>query len=72
MYFDEEIARCLFWGIVSDTNRFLFNTNADTLRTVANLVEDYNLDTESLYRDLLIRPLSEISRLNRRYYRSIE
>jgi len=60
MYFDEEIARCLFWGIVSDTNRFLFNTNADTLRTVANLVEDYNLDTESLYRDLLIRPLSEI------------
>ena len=60
MYFDEEIARCLFWGIVSDTNRFLFNTNANTLRAVASLVEDYNLDTESLYRDLLIRPLSEI------------
>ena len=60
MYFDEEIARCLFYGIVSDTNRFLFNTNQNTLRLVADLIEEYNLDTEELYKDLLRRPLSEI------------
>ena len=60
MYMDEEIAKCLFWGIVSDTNRFLFNTNATTLRTVADLVETYTLDVESLYKELLKRPLSEI------------
>ena len=60
MYMDEEIAKCLFWGIISDTNRFLFNTNATTLRTVADLVETYTLDVESLYKELLKRPLSEI------------
>lgn len=60
MYLDNEIAKCLFYGIVSDTNRFLFNTNQNTLRIVADLIQDYNLDTEELYRDLLSRPLSEI------------
>ena len=60
MYIDEEIAQCLFWGIISDTNRFLFSTRADTLRLVADLIEDYTLDIEDLYRDLLIRPMSEI------------
>ena len=60
MFFDNEIAKCLFYGIVSDTNRFLFNTNQNTLRIVADLIEGYNLDTEELYRDLLSRPLSEI------------
>jgi phosphoesterase RecJ-like protein len=60
MYMDEEIAKCLFWGIISDTNRFLFNTNANTLRTVADLIETYSLDVENLYKELLKRPLSEI------------
>ena len=60
MYMDEDIAKCLFWGMISDTNRFLFSTNANTLRTVADLIEDYTLDIEDLYRDLLIRPMSEI------------
>ena len=60
MYMDEDIAKCLFWGIISDTNRFLFNTNANTLRIVADLIEEYTLDIESLYSDLLLRPMSEI------------
>ena len=60
MYIDETIAKCLFWGIISDTNRFLFSTNARTLRLVADLIETYTLDIEDLYRDLLIRPMSEI------------
>jgi phosphoesterase RecJ-like protein len=60
MYIDVEIAKCLFYGIISDTNRFLFNTNQETLRIVADLIEDYSLDTTSLYRDLLLRPISEI------------
>jgi phosphoesterase RecJ-like protein len=60
MYFDTEVAKCLFYGIVSDTNRFLFNTNENTLRIVANLIEEYKLDTEELYSDLLLRPISEI------------
>ena len=60
MYMDLEIAKCLFYGIISDTNRFLFNTNEETLRTVADLIEEFKLDTEELYRDLLLRPISEI------------
>ncbi len=60
MYIDEEIAKCLFWGIISDTNRFLYSNTPNTLRVVADLIDEFDLNTEELYKDLLNRPLSEI------------
>ena len=60
MYIDDEIARYIFMGIVSDTNRFMFNTNPRVLRVTADLIEKYNIDVENTYHDLFRRPLSEV------------
>ena len=60
MVIDDEIAKYIFIGIISDTNRFMFNTNPNTLRTVAELVEKYNIDIENTYHELYRRPLSEV------------
>lgn len=60
MYIDSEIAKYIFLGIVSDTNRFLFNTNFNTFEIVHMLVKEYNLDIEKLYQNLYMRPISEI------------
>lgn len=60
MELDQEIASYIFMGIVSDTNRFLFNTTHVTFKIMHNLVEKYNLDVEELYQNLFMRPLSEI------------
>ena len=55
-----EVAKFLFYGIVSDTNRFLFNTSIDTFNIVEELIEKYNLNTEELYRNLYARPFNEV------------
>lgn len=60
MVIDDEIASYLFMGIISDTNRFLFNTTYKTFEMMARLVEKYNLDVEELYQNLYMRPLCEI------------
>ncbi len=60
MVLDSEIATYLFIGIVSDTNRFLFNTTYKTFEIIKNLVQKYNIDIESAYRNLYTRPISEI------------
>lgn len=60
MEIDQEIASYIFMGIVSDTNRFLFNTTHVTFEIMHNLVEKYNLNVEELYQNLFMRPLSEI------------
>lgn len=57
---DKEIAKHLYYGIVSDTNRFLFNTTADTFKLVEGLVREYDLEIEEIYRNLYARPLSEV------------
>ncbi len=59
---NKEIASHLFMGIVSDTNRFLFNTATPKLfRLIANLIEEYQLDDLfSLYQNLYLRPMSEV------------
>ena len=41
---NEEIAKLVFMGIVSDTNRFLYSTNAKTFELVNRLLVEYNLD----------------------------
>lgn len=56
-----EIAGKLFLGLVSDSNRFLFqNSTEHTFRLVADLLRDYHSDIVSLYQDLYMRPLHEV------------
>lgn len=57
---DEVTAGFIYIGIVSDTNRFLFNTNSKTLVLCADMIKKYKLDTENLYRKLYSKPLSEV------------
>ena len=55
-----EIATNLFAGIVSDTNRFLFNTTSETFNLVSILIKKYKLDIEKIYRGVYSKPLSEV------------
>ena len=58
---DKDIAEKLFWGIVSDTNRFMFNNSTcKTFFLVGELLKKYDLDINKLYEPLYLRPLSEI------------
>lgn len=56
----QEIAEKLFIGIASDTNRFMFNSNAATFYKLANLLSEYNLDIATLYSKLYLRPINEV------------
>ncbi len=57
---NEHIARNLFIGLVSDTNRFSFrNSTPKTFRLVADLLEKYPLDIEKIYQEIYMRPLNE-------------
>ncbi len=58
---DKQIAEQIFWGIVSDTNRFMFNNSTSkTFHLVGDLIDKYNLDINTLYAPLYARPLSEV------------
>lgn len=58
---DEVIASQIFWGIISDTNRFMFNNSSpDTFHLIGNLIEKYHLNINKLYEPLYLRPLEEV------------
>ncbi len=57
---DDEIAKTLFLGIVSDSNRFLYSTSYKTHKLISELLKKYEFDTTPLYSNLYARPLSEI------------
>ena len=58
---DKMIAEQLFWGIVSDTNRFMFNnSSAKTFHLVGDLIKKYDLDINKLYEPLYLRPFAEV------------
>lgn len=58
---NKSIMEKLFLGLVSDTNRFMFNNStSSTFMVVSNVIRDYNIDISSLYAELYMRPLSEI------------
>lgn len=58
---DEEIASEIFWGIISDTNRFMFNNSSpETFHLVGDLIKKYHLNINKLYEPLYLRPLEEI------------
>jgi len=58
---DTSVAEKLFWGIVSDTGRFMHGyTSTKTLKLVTRMIEETNLDFTSLYEPLYLRPLAEV------------
>lgn len=62
---DKKCAEYLFYGIVADTGRFLFNNAtpdalASTLKIAASLISDYQLDSNYLYHNLYKRPINEL------------
>ena len=58
---DDSIAELLYMGLVSDSNRFLFNScNYKTFESVTKLMKDYNFDLEMAYQKLYMRPLNEV------------
>lgn len=55
------IAEKLYWGIVSDTGRFMHGyTSCRTFELVTRMIEEVNLDFTSLYEPLYMRPLAEV------------
>ena len=58
---DSNIAKTLYMGLVSDSNRFLFNScNSKTFLTVSNLLDKYPFDLQEKYEKLYMRPISEV------------
>ena len=58
---NSNIARNLLVGIISDSNRFLFNpVNENVFFKVGDLIKKYKLNLQSIYEDIYIRPMSEV------------
>ena len=58
---NKEIAELLYMGLVSDSNRFLFNNcSSSTFKNVSEILKDYDLDLSSIYNILYLRPMSEV------------
>lgn len=55
-----EIIGKLFQGLVSDTNRFLFNTDAELFSFLSKILKKYPLNFPELYQKLYMRPLHEV------------
>ncbi len=58
---NKEVAELLYMGLVSDSNRFLFNSSTyKTFGIVSKYMEKYDFDLASIYQKLYLRPLSEV------------
>ncbi len=58
---DSNIAELLYLGLVSDSNRFLFNScDSDTFGTVSRFIKDFPFDMGKAYEKIYLRPLSEV------------
>lgn len=58
---NESIAELLYMGIVSDSNRFLFNScQSNTFLAVSKLLDYYPIDLSKAYEKLYLRPLNEV------------
>ena len=58
---NEGIAELLYLGLVSDSNRFLFNScTPDTFQLVADYMREYPFDLAKAYEKLYFRPLNEV------------
>ena len=55
------VAEKLFMGLVSDSNRFLFNSSTyKTFHLVTQYLKKYPMDLAKLYQNLYMRPMSEV------------
>lgn len=58
---NSEIAELLYLGLVSDSNRFLFNScKSETFELVSKYLKDYPIDLGKAYEKLYFRPLNEV------------
>ena len=57
---NQSIIEKLFIGLVSDTNRFLFNSDSSLFSFVSKILKEYPLDLPHLYQQLYMRPLHEV------------
>lgn len=58
---NSEIAQTLYCGLVSDTNRFLFDsTTSHTFQLVSYYLEKYPFVLSEVYKALYLRPLKEV------------
>ncbi len=58
---NSSIAELLYMGLVSDSNRFLFNScGYNTFKIVSMYLEKYPFDISKAYQKLYMRPLNEI------------
>ncbi len=61
LQYNNDIAELLYMGIVSDSNRFLFNScTSKTFSTVSKLLEYCDIDISKVYEKLYLRPLNEV------------
>lgn len=58
---NKQIAETLYYGLISDSNRFLFNTcGPRTFKLVGEYLEKYQFDLKELYQKMYLRPLNEV------------
>lgn len=58
---NSSISELLFMGLVSDSNRFLFNScNSETFALTSYYLDKYPFDISNAYYKLYLRPLSEV------------
>lgn len=57
---NQSVIEKLFIGLVSDTNRFLFNSDSVVFSLVSKILSEYPLDIPHLYQQLYMRPLNEV------------
>lgn len=61
---NQSIAKNLFCGVISDTNRFLFNNSTyKTFEQIARIIKEYKLDITEAYEDLYRRSFNEMQLL---------
>lgn len=57
---NDDIAKTIYTGIVSDTNRFMFNASSKLYSLVSDMMKSYKFDVTKVYSNLYMRPLNEI------------
>lgn len=58
---NSSIAKTLYYGLVSDSNRFLFESSSyETFSLVSNYLRKYPFNIKEVYDNLYARPLSEV------------
>ena len=58
---NDNIAKLLYYGLVSDSNRFLFDSSTSkTFNLVSIYLNNYNIKLSNIYTDLYLRPLKEV------------